>query len=281
MQTRTRSWGKTSPTSKWYSSYKLITGRFLTSELFTLVPSGSSTKLKIHQALLKSISPALRSTSEGGWAETKSGTHKFLEDNTGNEAAVTESVLVCFISWSYAGDYRTETVGVSARPPQALVEAPEEDDDWVFRATSTIARSTKGSKNKNKLAPPVSSTSTNEPVTPPHLHHLLLNVQIYVFANIYLLPELSTLAQQKIIAYSSLNQTDEVDAVFDALDYAIIHLPEDDELLDWFAKYASWKLDILRTDMGRLNTLMKKSDGKFAGLVIKHVSRCKVSPFKK
>jgi len=241
--------------------------QILTSELFTLVPSGSNSQLKIHQALLKSLSPAFRSTSEGGWAETDSGIHKFLENDVGDEADVTEYVLLCFITWAYLGDYKTETVGVNSIDTTCPVG---------------FGRFHGGMESAQEQATSMETTKmTNiQPVTLPH--YLVLNVQIYVFANIYLIQNLKALSQQKIIAYLELahrNGTDLVDALFDALNYALMHLPDDDELLDFLAKYASWKLAVLRSDMGKFNALMRKSDGKLGGLLLRHVTPSHVSPF--
>ncbi|KAE8440752.1 hypothetical protein EG329_006611 [Mollisiaceae sp. DMI_Dod_QoI] len=261
--------------------------QILTSELFTLVPSGSNSHLKIHQALLKSLSPAFRSTSEGGWAETDSGIHKFLENDAGDEADVTEYVLLCFITWAYLGDYKTETVGIkSIDTTEPFVFGGSRKVGYIKkkgrRSFSVGELDDDGTESAPEQASSTETTNmTNiQSVTLPH--YLVLNVQIYVFANIYLIQDLKALSQQKIISYLGLGQksrTDLVDAIFDVLNYSLMHLPDDDELLDWLAKYSSWKLEALRSDMGKFNALMQKSNGKLGGLLLRHVVPTHISPF--
>ncbi|KAF8860796.1 hypothetical protein BDZ45DRAFT_740936 [Acephala macrosclerotiorum] len=275
--------------------------QFLTSNLFTLVPSGSDTELKIHQALLKSLSPAFKSTSEGGWAETELGIHKFLGNTGGEDAVVTEEVLLCFITWAYLGDYNTETVDVASQVTgnNAIdnfggvksksvkmqgkafpVNIYYDDAGYPYEGYGNQAVASATAVTKSNTSSQLGTSGT----TTPRPHYLLLNIQIYVFANIYLIQPLKALAQEKTIAYLESKQNNrktEIDVVVDALDYALTHLPDADELLDWLAKYSIWNIEALRSDFGRFDTLMRKADARFAGLLMKHVVPSHISPFQR
>jgi hypothetical protein len=84
-----------------------------------------------------------------------------------------------------------------------------------------------------------------------NLHPLLLNIKLYVFADAYMIEPLKTLSKQKMMAQlqelGNLANGHERDAVFDVLTFAFSsRLPEQDVLLHWLARYASWRLDELK-----------------------------------
>jgi hypothetical protein len=200
-------------------------------------------------------------------------------------------VVICFIAWAYSGDYQTEAIGVSSQ----VLETE----------ASKLSKKGKGGKksrsmesdmayhdllNPTELAPkdinPGSDSMTaqdasSSDTSTPTLHHLLLNVQIYAFAAIYLIEPLKAVAQQKIIAYLQQSEKARLSLthlMYDILGYASTHLPEDDRLLDWLAKYASWKLAAFRSNKERWNAVVGRDEGKFARLVMNHVVPCS-SPF--
>ena len=122
-----------------------------------------------------------------------------------------------------------------------------------------------------------SSGSLSTTLTP-----LILHVQVYVFATIYLIPTLQTLSKAKISLYlqkiqNSKSKDSYTPAIFDLIEHASSYLEEEDPLLNWLAKYASWNLVSLREDKGRLDGLL--GDGKFMGLLIRHVLPSNGIPF--
>jgi hypothetical protein len=68
-------------------------------------------------------------------------------------------------------------------------------------------------------------------------------------------------------------------AIFDLLDCATSHLPDSDPLLDWLPRCASWSLAHLGQESERLENLMKESDGKLAGLPVRHIVPSQRNPF--
>jgi hypothetical protein len=95
--------------------------------------------------------------------------------------------------------------------------------------------------------------------TTTRTHPLFLHIQLYVFANVYLIGSLKATSKQKIIAYlkkveNSYSRDSHTNAIFDLLDCASSYLPDSDPILDWLARYASWNLTHLRQESERLRT---------------------------
>lgn len=264
-----------------------------------LIPSDSDNKFKIHQGLLRSLSPAFLSTSEGGWAETTAGCHKFLPSDiagstAGSEAVISQDVVICFIAWAYVGDYQTEAVGVTslflaAEYPTVMSKSNKRGKKNltlgvvgnVGWGTQEIIPPTEEQKPSiSEITPEVEDLTLSPPTKRPD--HLLLNIQIYTFATIYLIEPLRLVAQQKIIRYLQegegrrLNLTEPMLSV---LEYAVIYLAEGDTLLDWLARYASWKLDLFRAEKERWELLIKEDEWKLSGLLMKYVASSEESPF--
>jgi len=65
-------------------------------------------------------------------------------------------------------------------------------------------------------------------------------------------------------------------AIFDC---ATSHLPDSDPLLDWLPRCASWSLAHLGQESERLVNLVNKSDGKHAGLLVRHIVPSQRNPF--
>ena len=115
-------------------------------------------------------------------------------------------------------------------------------------------------------------------------HPLFLHIQLYVFANVYQIDPLKNASQKKIIGYlkkveNSSSKSSYTDAIFDLFDCAFLYLPDSDPLLDWLARYAGWNLIALRQESERLENLLRTANGKFAGLLVKHVESSHKSPF--
>lgn len=205
--------------------------------------------------------------------------------------------MICFITWAYLGDYQTEAVGVSSqtlavvehsrRRKLSKKEQKMEDRRLMQRRGSLFYHS-----EEIQTEPEVSKDYNNEDSTPNteststvqvllsqtvecQLHHLLLNTQIYVFANIYLIEDLKAVAQQKIVNYlekSNGGNLNSAQPMFDMLEYASTHLPEDDQLLDWLAKYVGSRLGLFRRDKEKWNAVIGRDEGKLAKLVMEYVS---------
>ncbi|KAH6714512.1 hypothetical protein BKA61DRAFT_360661 [Leptodontidium sp. MPI-SDFR-AT-0119] len=269
----------------------------LSSEPITLLPSDSDSPVYIHERLLSSVSPPLSAAYQGEWKESKSRAYKFLQDDEGFYTDVTRDLLICFVRWAYLGDYSTEMIGIPSfvEEPVAMEEVfvhdgfsfmiPKVEKDKICGSQDTsvdeippaapdtpIARHDKfdgGEKGP--------STEMANAVDPLHLH-----IQLYVFANIYLIDALKDVSKEKILEYlrkvdKSLSKAPYTTKIFGLLEYASRHLSDDDPLLNWLGRYASWNLTALRQDARRLENLL--GDGKFAVLLIRHVRPSQRNPF--
>ncbi|KAF4618132.1 hypothetical protein G7Y89_g14977 [Cudoniella acicularis] len=165
---------------------------------------------------------------------------------------------------------------------EVLESAPEPED---CPSPSADAEASKGKE-------PGSSSTTNhylQMIPPSPLHPLYLHIQLYVFAHIYLISPLSTLALSKIkthlqkaenaFYHFTNNKNKTTNEIFDVLEYAFSTLPESDELIEWLARYASWKLGDLREEWERLERLLRVDDGRFAVMLVRFVVPGQVNPF--
>lgn len=217
----------------------------------------------MHEGLLRSLSPVLLAACDGKWKEQISGRYKFSED-------VTERTLLCFLTWAYNGDYDSnDEAETRPSPNEALVRyekgtngerAPEEPLGETPAAAAAIV-------DKEQRV----------------MHPLLLHISLYVFADVYQIEPLKASTKQKILdqleKLENLPESHERVAIFDLLDYAFSRLPEQDPLLHWLARYASWKLDDLRHICTRLDNLLSENDGKFARMLVRYLYKSTVNPF--
>ncbi|KAF4618130.1 hypothetical protein G7Y89_g14978 [Cudoniella acicularis] len=169
-----------------------------------------------------------------------------------------------------------EEVAVDEGPVKDIKEecVPLATEDAGVPVAEGANASSSSSKGKE---PEITTPSTNHSyITPPEpLHPLYLHIQLYVFSHIYLIKPLTALASTKIKTHlqkshqtSTRNITTET---FDLLEYAFSNLPEKNELLEWLARYSSWKLGELREESGRLERLLEIEGGKFAKAMVRHV----------
>jgi hypothetical protein len=78
----------------------------------------------------------------------------------------------------------------------------------------------------------------------------------------------------------SLAEGHERAAVFDVLTFAFSsRLPEQDTLLHWLARYASWRLDELKQIPSSFDKLLLETDGNFATLLVRYVQKSSLNPF--
>ncbi|CZR50147.1 uncharacterized protein PAC_00019 [Phialocephala subalpina] len=171
-------------------------------------------------------------------------------------------------------------------PAQEQWETSEVEHDPGLQTSAFDAGPSKGKgpeeeinldyDSKGKAASSISTQPAKKP------HALLLHVQIYVFANIYQIEELKRPSRQNITAYLEKverSSDDFTHKIFDVLDYAFLHLPDDDKLLMWLAKYSAWKLGTLRENSVRLEELLRGTDGKFSTLLVHYVVPGQANPF--
>lgn len=216
----------------------------------------SETSFYVHEELLKKSSPVLFSMCERKWVETQERLYRF-------DRAVSDQVISCFLSYAYNGDYvycapKTDSI---TSPP---VDPGSKNGSVINDEETTTVKN--GEDDKYKLAP---SHVQNA-------HPLLLHVQLYVFADTYIIPDLQKLARGKIRDWlqkcPSLNPEGVREMIFDLMEYAFENLREEDIMLTFLSLYASNKLDALRLSSQRLEALMLGSDGKFVRLFIQKIN---------
>lgn len=214
----------------------------------------------------------------------------------GRQPVVSQDVVICFIAWAYSGNYQTEAVGISSQlidagysmiSPKTHRKGRLSDPYVPIPPSPPVGKYMRISSNPTPAATPRDQISDLSPNT---THFLLLNIQIYTFATIYHIEPLRSVAQRKIINH--LRETDTfqfklsdrrmsiIEPMYSVFEYAIDYLPKDDVLMDWLAKYASWKLSQFREyNKEKWDQLVQKRESKLAGLMIKFVEASTVGPF--
>lgn len=201
---------------------------FLRSETISLKADGSEQKFQIHRKLLGVRCKNIISAFEREFDEKQKGTYTFQDTSAGT--------LARFIEWAYTDDYPAiinATYGIERKPNEA------ED-------TKTVV------KDEN-VATPTATDLTSEN------HPLLAHIRLYIFCNIYHIPDLQQLAFEKLTAcFIDLEKPKSLDtqlAVVDALRVSFSRLPPQDPLLDWLAEYAAYCVDKLRLQKEFLDVL--------------------------
>ncbi|KAI9747589.1 MAG: hypothetical protein M4579_007433 [Chaenotheca gracillima] len=252
---------------------------FLSSPTFALQADGSDTQYKIHDALLASKSPALSAACNNGMRETGEGRMKLQ--------GVSEDVLVNFAEWAYTGEYDVD--GDNRWKENSEIESLNPLKDGLWPPEPPWGGSQFGfTLQKEELAEedtdiPEMGDSEELSVDNGPTHPLLLHVQVYVFAEMYIISELKALTYQRIhqglqfldLTYSRRNK----EMALDVLKYAFENLPENDALVSWLSKYAAFKLCDLRRLKRRFDGLLKTSDGKFAAKVLENFEGSSKSPW--
>ncbi|KAK2762716.1 hypothetical protein FQN54_000890 [Arachnomyces sp. PD_36] len=219
------------------------------SEPWKLKIANSNTVFYIHEDLLKKSSPALYSVCERHWAETQERVYRF-------DSTVPEQVIPLFLSYAYCGDYSMHTRKADHSGHHTIGQGTIKSE--VIKRSATDSN---GNNDDNDDKGNLASTQT-EPA-----HPLLLHIQLYVFADAYIMTDLQKLSRQKIREHlkslSALNNENTREMVLDLLEYAFDNLREEDIMLTLLSLYASYRLGELRQSSQRLESLMLGSGGKF------------------
>ncbi|KAL5342185.1 hypothetical protein BJX70DRAFT_338067 [Aspergillus crustosus] len=203
--------------------------KYLESDTVCLETAGSSRHFRIHRKLLASKSKPIASAFERPFAEASSNTYVFQE--------TLESTLGKFMEWAYTGDY--------PNPPHVVVEGQ--------LANWTASREKWRKANKKKAS---ETKADPEAVNAPTINEdndpLLVNIHVYIFATVYLIPDLQTLSMKRATSvikskdhsYQHAN-TDMLSSLYDCLRLAFESLQDDDELRKWLTSYAAYALSFL------------------------------------
>ncbi|KAL3456373.1 hypothetical protein BJX64DRAFT_41412 [Aspergillus heterothallicus] len=192
---------------------------FLHSPTVSLQATKSDRPFHIHRDLLASKSKTIFAAFDCGFQEDLKGVYTFQD--------TLEGTLARFIEWAYTGDYPA----VTARAQQTGLAAKIEEDDEA--QNNTAARGV-------QLIPAPS----------PGNHPLPAHMRVYIFSSIYLIPDLRSLAFERVtVCFTEIDKPEDLDsqlAVIAAFRLAFGKLPQDDPLLDWLAQYAAYGIDKLR-----------------------------------
>lgn len=149
-----------------------------------------------------------------------------------------ERTLARFIEWSYTGDYPS-----------------------VISTIELMETSTKEIEKVEPITEKNAMTATETDFTFEN-HQLLAHIHLYIFASIYLIPDLQSLTFSKMTAcFTDLEKPNDLDtqvAVIYTLRVSFGKLPTHDPLLDWMAQYAAYSIDKLRTQ-GSFHDLLESS----------------------
>jgi hypothetical protein len=280
-------------------SVLIIIYRYITSDTIALEATGSNIPFYIHEGLLRSISPALSAACRSEWKEGTVRRYKFREE-------VTEQMLLCFLTWAYNNDYHSgngDDILPSSVNTRAETNRLEEAFSFTTRKMPKKGKTTrdpdsvmdsKEPQRDNEPAPEsptaeygqAKAEKANEEFLAAEddvVHPLLLHLRLYVFAHTYLIGPLKVSAKKKMIdqlqKFGNLSDIGERAAVFDVLAYAFYRLPEDDPLLYWLGRYASWRIEDLRQMSTRLDDLLSDEDSSFAKMLVRYVNSSNTKPF--
>ncbi|KAL4861347.1 hypothetical protein BDV12DRAFT_208125 [Aspergillus spectabilis] len=207
---------------------------YLESDTVCLQATGSGRLFRIHRKLLASKSKPIASAFERPFAEASSNTYVFQE--------TLERTLGKFIEWAYTGDYPS--------PPQGVFEPQLANWALTFEQWQNANRK-KASETKadpeGRHAPTINED--NDP--------LLLNIRVYIFATVYLIPDLQTLSMKRATSliesrdwlYQQTN-TGILSSLYDCLRLAFESLQDDDKLRKWLTGYAAYALSFLGKQPG-------------------------------
>ena len=175
----------------------------------------------IHRALLESKSVILKSAFRGPFREGKQGSYEF--------EGTSDGTLARFIEWAYRGDY-PDIVEIEPQPIPLHTDIPSpgctDDGDQI------------------------ASAPNHETSLFIENHPLLAHVQLYIFSDAYGISQLKRLAFDKLTAcFVDIGNPETLDvqlAVIAVLCLAFRKLLLNDELRDWLAEYASYRISWLR-----------------------------------
>ncbi|KAK1143169.1 hypothetical protein N8T08_007055 [Aspergillus melleus] len=209
-------------------THKIAYIDFLDSDFVSLRARPTGRTFRIHRKLLQSKSRPLIAALDSTLKEGQDSLYEF-ED-------VKEGTVARFIEWAYRGDYPTSITLLEPLPTSFI---PEKVDTDIEDEPAT-------------KTPETDFTSENHP--------LLIHIRLYIFSQIYFIPDLPKLAYEKTTAcFADLDKPDGLDkqlAVVDALRLSFSRLSHNDTLLDWLAQYTAYSVDKLRLQ-GSFHDLLK------------------------
>ena len=109
-------------------------------------------------------------------------------------------------------------------------------------------------------------------------YSLLVHVQIYVFAHVYGIESLQSLAYDRLTANIIALQPNTLDyltAIIRTLDTTFSSLHQDDKLLGWLGHYAAWLIEDLKSHP-EFHAVLPK----LAYSIIRHMSPPKLPPWR-
>ncbi|OCL07890.1 hypothetical protein AOQ84DRAFT_439926 [Glonium stellatum] len=89
---------------------------------------------------------------------------------------------------------------------------------------------------------------------------LLSHARVCIFAHVYAIQRLESLAYDKLTAIIALKKPKSQDArrtIIHVLDTVFSRLPENDRLLDWLCQYAAWRIEDLKLEPESCDVLPK------------------------
>lgn len=179
---------------------------------------------KIHKSLLEAKSYVLSTAIDGDFCEGQEKVYTFKNTHI--------TTLARFVEWAYTGTY-----------PEII----EETEDW----DSDSETEHQTAETDSKLKDISKAAEKNE---------ILSHVNLYIFAEIYMVPEIQTLAFERATAHLVKLRKPKTEVqkkdVIDVLLAAFSELTSDDTLVDWLARYASWCIEELRTHGAFLSLLI-------------------------
>jgi hypothetical protein len=166
---------------------------------------------------------------------------------------------VRFVEWAYTGDYTVQQGPTEDTSAEPIVPA---DDDQPATADDVMP------EEAAVLDPDDGEPRAPEEITTsdvkPDKHPLLAHIRLYIFAGVYLIGGLKQHAFEKMKAcLQNLDKENEFGMPLIAiamLRKAFSEVSPEDDLLDWLARYASFRLVRLRAQPS-FNDLLRAEPG--------------------
>lgn len=171
-----------------------------------------------------------------------------------------------FIEWAYTGDYTVQQERTEDTSAEPIVPA---DDDQPAAADDVMPEEEAPVPEPDDGEPAASEEITTSDVKPDK-HPLLAHVRLYIFGGAYLIGGLKQHAFEKMKAcLQNLDENNEFGMPLIAIAMmrkAFSEVSPEDDLLDWLARYASFRLDRLRAQSS-FNDLLRAEPGLGARMV--------------
>ncbi|PLB55646.1 hypothetical protein P170DRAFT_422176 [Aspergillus steynii IBT 23096] len=181
--------------------------------LVQLRSSDSNQPFYVHKALLESKCKVIYSALSRGFLESQEGVYTCTD--------TTHATLARAVEWMYSGNY-------------PLLSKQELGAD--ARQDSMDTRQEEKANNLSELAEEMKN------------HPVMTHLQLYIFGEVYLIPDLKQAAHEELTRWCSciVQGLSPPQALIALLHMAFSNIKPDDRLLHWFAHFSSWRLDVLR-----------------------------------